>query len=88
VKKCEKSVKMCEKCVRTPLDTRSFMAAGCDKDHYLIVSKCLERLAMNKRKSQIFNMERFNIKKLNEVESKANEMGGSCSTNGGEEERL
>jgi hypothetical protein len=52
------------------LDVRSFRAADCDSDHYLVVVKVKERLAVNKQKSQIFNMERFNLKKLNDVEGK------------------
>jgi hypothetical protein len=36
----------------------------------VVVAKVRERLAANKQKSQRFHMERFNIKKLNEVEGK------------------
>jgi hypothetical protein len=52
------------------LDVRSFRAADCDIDHYLVVAKVWERLSMNKQRSQRFHMERFNLKKLNEVEGK------------------
>jgi hypothetical protein len=38
--------------------------------HYLVVVKVRERLAMNKQRSHIFHMERFNFKKLIEVEGK------------------
>jgi hypothetical protein len=52
------------------LDVRSFRAAYCDSDHYLLVAKVEERLAVNKQRSQRFNLERFNLKKLNDVEGK------------------
>jgi hypothetical protein len=35
-----------------------------------VVAKLRGRLAMNKQRSQRFHMERFNLKKLNEVEGK------------------
>jgi hypothetical protein len=35
-----------------------------------VVAKVRERLAVNKQTSHRFNMERFNLKKLNEVEGK------------------
>jgi hypothetical protein len=35
-----------------------------------VVAKVRERLAVNKQRSQRFHMERFNLKKLNEVEGK------------------
>jgi hypothetical protein len=49
---------------------RSFKAADCDTDHYLVVVKFRERLAVNKQRSHRFHTERFNLKKLNEVEGK------------------
>jgi hypothetical protein len=52
------------------LEVRSFREADCDSDHYLVLAKVRERLAVNKQRSQRFDMERFNLKKLNEVECK------------------
>jgi hypothetical protein len=52
------------------LHVQSFRAADCDGDHYLVVAKVRERLAVNKQRSQRFDMERFNLKKLNNVEGK------------------
>jgi hypothetical protein len=42
----------------------------CDSDHCLVVVKVREKLAVNKQRSHRFHMERFNLKKLNEVEGK------------------
>jgi hypothetical protein len=51
-------------------DAQSFRAADCDSDHYLVVAKVRERLAVNKQRSQRSDMERLNLKKLNDVEGK------------------
>jgi hypothetical protein len=52
------------------LDVGSFRAADCDSDCYLVVAKLRERLAVNKKRPERFDMERFNLKKLNEVGGK------------------
>jgi len=42
--------------------------ADCDTDHYLVVAKVRERLAVSKQAAQKFDGERFNLRKLNEKE--------------------
>jgi hypothetical protein len=44
--------------------------SGCDTDHYLVVAEVRERLTVSKQATQKFDMERFNLKKLDEVEGK------------------
>ena len=46
------------------LDVRSFRGAGCDTDHYLVAAKVRERLAGSKQTAQKFDVERFNLRKL------------------------
>jgi hypothetical protein len=41
--------------------------AGCDTDHYLVVAKCRERFLVRKQ-AQKTEVERFNLKKLREME--------------------
>jgi hypothetical protein len=48
---------------------KAFRAADYDTDHYLVVEKVTESLAVNKKRHR-FYMERFNLKKLNEAEAR------------------
>jgi len=41
------------------LDVRSFGGAYCDTDHYLVVAKVRERLAISKQAAQKYEEERF-----------------------------
>jgi hypothetical protein len=52
------------------LYVHSYKAVDCDSDHYLVVAKVRERLAVNKQRLHRFHMERFNLKKLYETEGK------------------
>jgi DNA repair exonuclease SbcCD nuclease subunit len=45
-------------------------AAFCNTEHYLVVPKVRERLAVNKQRSHIFYTESLNLRKLNEAEGK------------------
>jgi hypothetical protein len=46
------------------------MVVDCDTDHYLVVTKVREGLAVSKEIVYGFHMERLALKKLNEVEAK------------------
>jgi len=50
------------------LDVRSFRAAECDTDHYMVVANVRERLAISKQAVHKFDGERFNLRNLNELE--------------------
>jgi hypothetical protein len=44
------------------------MGADCDNDHYLVVAKVRERAAESKQAAWKCDGERFNLRKLNELE--------------------
>jgi hypothetical protein len=48
------------------LDVQSFREADGVTDHYLVVEKVRERLAVSKQTAHRFHTERFSFKKLNE----------------------
>jgi len=50
------------------LDVRSFRGADYDIDHYLVFARVRERLAASKQSAQKFDVERLNLRKLNELE--------------------
>ena len=50
------------------LDVRRLRRADCDSDHYLVLAKVRERLAVSKQATQKFDGEGFNLRKLNELE--------------------
>jgi hypothetical protein len=49
------------------IDVQISRGVDCDTDHYLVVAKIRERLAVNKQGAQKFDGERFNLRKLNEL---------------------
>ena len=47
---------------------RCFKGPDCDADRYLVIAKVRKRLAVGKQAAQMFDRQRFNLKKLNEPE--------------------
>ena len=47
---------------------RRFRGADCDTDHSLVITKVKERLTVCKQAAQRFDRQRFNLRKVNEVE--------------------
>jgi hypothetical protein len=52
------------------LDVHSFRGADCGTDHYLVVAELRVRISVSKRARQNFDLERFDLKKLNDLEVK------------------
>ena len=52
------------------LNIRSFRGADCDTDHYLVVVKVREILAVSKQAAHKLDGERFNLRKLKYLEVK------------------
>jgi len=52
----------------TILELRSFRGSDCDTDHYVVVEKVWERLAVSKQKTHKFDVERYNLRKRSELE--------------------
>jgi len=50
------------------LDVRAFRGVDCDTDHYLVVAKVKERLAVSKQAAYNFDVEIFKLRRLNELE--------------------
>jgi hypothetical protein len=41
--------------------------ADCDTDHHLVVAEVREKLSVSKAATQNFDVEKFNLKKLNDI---------------------
>ena len=50
------------------LVVQSFRGADFDTDHCLVFAKVRERLSVSKQAAQKFDVDRFNLRKLNELE--------------------
>ena len=59
------------------LKVRSFREADCDTDRCLVVAKVRKRLEVNKQGAQMFDVERFNLRKLSDFWTKGSRL--KCS---------
>jgi hypothetical protein len=50
------------------LHVRSFRAADCNADHYLVVAEVRERVEVHKQETQRFDVERFKLRQLRKLE--------------------
>jgi len=50
------------------LDVQISRGTFCDTEHYLVVAKIKQRFAVSKQAAQKFHVERFSLRKLNELE--------------------
>jgi len=50
------------------LDVLLCRGTDCDTDHYLVVAKVREILVVSKQAAQKFDVEKFNLRKLSELE--------------------
>ena len=53
-------------------DLRDFKGSDCGAEHYLVAANVRERLLVSKQAAQKFDVERFNFRKLNEVQVSKN----------------
>jgi hypothetical protein len=48
----------------------SFRGADCDSNHYVVVTKLRDRISVSKRAWQNFDLERFDLKRLDGIDVK------------------